>query len=564
MTVALNVAALGTLCWYAVVMDRFVRATVTDPALAPARVSLAICGICAGLLVPVLCLAWYFSVRSVRKHIVQSNHAELARQQALDELEQRVQERTAALHETNESLQHQIDERRKAEQRLRHDALHDILTGLPNRALLLDRIEQCIKRSKRDSDYLFAVLFLDVDEFKVINDSLGHRAGDALLVELAHRLMQSVRTVDTAARRSINTTARVGGDEFVVLLDEIRHPDDACAVATRIHQAMGASFELAGHELVVTTSIGIATNQTPYDQPDELLRDADTALYQAKEHGKDRQEVFNQQMRARAIARLEIEADLRKAIERSQFHLVYQPIICLSTGRITSLEALIRWDHPAKGLVPSETFIPIAEQTGLIIPIGEWVLRTACRQASAWCDQFTREQLSVTVNLSSMQFSRNDLVSQVDAALSESGLDPTLLKLEITESVVMENAEEHTAVLKELRTRHLDLSMDDFGTGYSSLSYIHNLPIASIKLDRSFVNNMTADGEHAATINAVVTLAHNRGMQVIAEGVETIEQLAQLQALECDFGQGYYFSKPLAADRAAALIAAGGHWLKSA
>lgn len=511
-----------------------------------------------------LLLVWFGSIRSVRRHILQRDKAEKAHQKTLDELERRVQERTAELKKMNQSLEHEIDERRKAEEKLRHDAHHDILTGLPNRALLLDRIEYCIERSKRDQDYQFAVIFLDVDEFKVINDSLGHEAGDVLLVELAQRVMKSVRSVDTAARPFRDTMARLGGDEFVVLLDGIKQENDATVVAQRIHESMSQPFELAGHELVITTSIGIANNLIEYDHPNELLRDADTALYQAKERGKDRQEVFDQGMRDQAIARLEIETDLRKAIEQGQLSLNYQPIISLITGRIESFEALLRWHHPKKGMIPPDTFIPIAEQTRLIVSIGQWVIREACHQAQAWHNMFPDRLLSIAVNLSSKQFSRNDLVQQIDRILAETGLDPHFLKFEITESVVMGNAKENTEVLSQLRDRELDLSMDDFGTGYSSLSYIHNLPIASIKLDRSFVRNMTANGEHAATIRAVVTLAHNRGMKVIAEGVETVQQLAQLQALKCDFGQGYFFSKPVTAECAEGLIVAGGHWRMSA
>ena len=465
------------------------------------------------------------------------------------------------LEGSNQALETELTERRNAEKRLRHQALHDALTDLPNRALLMERMERCIARFKRQSDHFFAILFLDFDDFKVVNDSLGHRLGDQLLVEAARRLTRCLRALDTASRPQDETTARLGGDEFVVLLDGMKSLLDAVVVAERIRDVLSEPFELEGREVTVRVSIGVASSESNYDDPEAMLRDADTALYEAKNSSRGDYVVFNEEMRRRVLSRMELDTDLRNALPRRQLYLQYQPIVSLDTGRITAFEALLRWEHPARGLISPADFISLAEEKGLIIPIGQWVLKEACREVKSWREQFPNyADLSVSVNVSPRQLVRNDLVGQVRTVLEETGLDPRALKLEITEHAMIENGEATELRLNELREAGVGVYLDDFGTGYSSLSYLHSLPVDGIKLDRSFVNGIALDGKHATTIQAVVTLSMNRGFQVIAEGVETLDQIAQLQALECSFAQGYYFAKPLPTDEAAAVLATGGDW----
>jgi len=476
------------------------------------------------------------------------------------DLERMVDDRTR-------ELKLEIERRTIAEDRLAHGALHDKLTDLPNRALLVDRLSRCIERGKRMAEYKIAVLMLDFDEFKVINDSLGHAAGDEFLMAAAERLNGSLRTVDTVSRSdsSTDTMARTGGDEFVLLLDDIRHVDDAILVAERIKQNMSKPFHIGGKEIVTTVSIGIAVYTGGEMKSDELLRDADTALHRAKAHGKARHVIFDQDMRVKAVERLEVEGDLRKAIERNELFVQYQPIVCLRTGAIEGFEALVRWHHPQKGIVSPDAFIPLAEQTGLIVPLGQWVLSEACSQLRTWKQRFAHcASLTMSVNLSMRQFNDSALLNHIDAVLKREGLNPRHLKLEITESMLMEETDNTGRLLGELKSRNLDLHIDDFGTGYSSLSYLHNLPVDALKIDRSFVSNMGANGENASTVAAVLTLAHNQGLRVIAEGIETTEQMAQLQSLHCDLGQGYYFSKPLNAEDAATLLGKGRQWRQSA
>ena len=471
------------------------------------------------------------------------------------ELSQKVDERTADLEYHKERLEAEIAQRTAAEDQLRHDAMRDALTGLSNRAVLVDHLNGCIERAKRHHDYKFALLFLDLDRFKVINDSLGHTVGDQLLVAIAQRLDGCLRSMDTIARPEGTAVSRLGGDEFVILLDDISDVADASRVAQRIQDAVTKPFHLSGHEIATSASIGIALSATGYENAQDILRDADTAMYRAKAAGKACFEVFDKAMHDQAMARLQLENDLRRAIERDQFQLVYQPIVKLQTARVVGFEALIRWNHPKRGVVSPADFIPVAEETGLIVPIGRWVLQEACRQLGAWREQLpSAEALTINVNISKRQVSEGGLAQDVQRVLRDIGLPGDSLRLEITETVIMENHDSIMAVLVELKELGVGLHMDDFGTGYSSLSYLHRFPLDVLKIDRAFMSNLEADVEYAAVVHAIVTLAHNLNMKVTAEGIETSEQLAQIFALDCDYGQGYLFSKPLCAAEAEATI----------
>jgi diguanylate cyclase (GGDEF)-like protein/PAS domain S-box-containing protein len=440
-----------------------------------------------------------------------------------------------------------ITNRKRAEHRLLHDAFHDTLTGLPNRALFIDRLKQALARTKRLGPHQFSVLFLDLDRFKVINDSLGHIVGDQLLVGIARRLEACLRPGDTVAR--------LGGDEFTILLEDVIDTEEATSVAERVESELSLPFNLGGHEVFTTVSIGIAPSVIGYDRPDDILRDADTAMYRAKSLGKARHEVFDKTMHARVVSLLQLETDLRRAVERQEFMLYYQPIIALDTGAICGMEALIRWQHPEQGVVSPSDFIPVAEETGLILQIGQWGLRESCRQMRVWRTQFPgHASFPVSVNLSSKQFSQPGLTEQIMGALLETGLEPAGLKLEITESVVMENIESATEMLNRLRALGVDSSIDDFGTGYSSLSYLHRFPSSTLKIDRSFVSRMCDQNENMEIIRTIIMLARNLGMTTVAEGVETVEQIAQLRALDCDYAQGYFFSRPMSADIATEFI----------
>ena len=449
-------------------------------------------------------------------------------------------------------LKQNIAQRQQSEELLRHNAFHDGLTNLPNRALFMNRLGHALKRTKRHKDYLFAVLFLDLDRFKVVNDSLGHMVGDQLLVAIARCLESCLRPEDTVAR--------LGGDEFAILLNNIKDVSDAIRVVQRIQEKLTLPFNLSGQEVFTSTSVGIALSTTDYNQPEELLRDADTAMYRAKALGKARYQVFNTAMHDNVVKLLQLENSLRWAVERQELRIHYQPIVSLLTGRITGFEALVRWQHPDRGLVFPDEFISVAEETGVIIPIGYWVLGEACRQTRAWQLQFPENSLTISVNFSSKQFLQPDLIEQISQILQETGLDARSLKLEITESVIMENLESATAMLLQLRNLGVELHLDDFGTGYSSLNYLHRFPVNVLKVDRSFISRMGVIGEKAEIVRTIITLAHNLGIDVTAEGLETAEQLAQLRALQCTHGQGYFFFKPTDNEAAGALIAKGLQW----
>ncbi|HLF95414.1 MAG TPA: EAL domain-containing protein, partial [Planctomycetota bacterium] len=444
-------------------------------------------------------------------------------------------------------------QRKLAEEQLIHEALHDALTGLPNRSLFIDRLGHRLKHKRREKDKLFAVLFLDLDRFKLINDSMGHGPGDELLVETARRLEKSVRPGDTVAR--------LGGDEFAILLEDVTDAADAAVVATRIQVALKESVRVGGQEIVCSASIGIAMGMTGYEKAEDVLRDADTAMYRAKSQGRARAEVFDTTMHARAVVLLQMETELRQAIERGEFVAHYMPIVSLESGRITGFEALVRWNHPQRGFVSPFDFINVAEEAGLIIAIDRWVLREACRQLKEWQGHFPEgDRLTVSVNLSGRQFRQSDLVDAVTGALRDTGLSATSLAVEITEGVLIDNAEAAGQMLRNLRERGVQIYLDDFGTGYSSLSYLHRFPIDAVKIDRSFVSRIGAKREGHEIVRAIVTLAHNMGMRVIAEGVETGDQLGELRMLKCGYGQGYLFSKPVSAEEIAALVATEPRW----
>ncbi|HYO63874.1 MAG TPA: EAL domain-containing protein [Pyrinomonadaceae bacterium] len=440
-----------------------------------------------------------------------------------------------------------ITNRKQAEQQLQHDAFHDALTGLPNRALFMDHLKMAIARTQRNQQQMFAVLYLDLDRFKVINDSLGHMIGDQLLIGIARRLEECLRPVDTVAR--------LGGDEFVVLVEDIAAENEAIVVAERIQKELRIPFVLSGREVFTTVSVGIAPSSPNYERAEDILRDADTAMYRAKTLGKARHEVFDKAMHARAINLLQLETDLRRAVEREEFFIHFQPIVDLENFKLRGFEALVRWQHPERGFVSPIDFIPVAEETGLIAQIGEWVLRESCRTMQKWQKQFPSDPpLFISVNLSGRQFAQHDLINEIAYILNETKIDPHSLKLEITESVVMENIETATEMLRQLRALGVQLSIDDFGTGYSSLSYLHRFPIDTLKIDRSFVTLMAENNENMEIVRTIILLAQNLGMDVVVEGVETNDQLALLRKLGCENGQGYFFSRPVSTEGAEKII----------
>ena len=438
----------------------------------------------------------------------------------------------------------------------------DPLTGLPNRLLFIDRLGRLIKHAKRRKDILFAVLFLDLDGFKMINDSMGHLIGDQLLLGVANRLEKCLRSTDTVARLGESfTVARLGGDEFTVLLDDLKDPNDAKSAADRLMKALAPPFILGGKEVFTSVSIGIALSNTAYEHAEDMLRDADTAMYRAKSLGKARFEVFDADMRASVLARLQLETDLRGALERKEFRNFYQPIVSLDSGQIVGFEALLRWQHPTRGLLGPEEFILVAEETGLIRELGWWNLREACRQMSDWrTGPNGRPDLIISVNLSAKQFLQPNLVVDIRKLLHELSLSPDALKLEITESAVMADPSAAVEMLQQIKSIGIHLAIDDFGTGYSSLSYLHRFPLDTLKIDRSFIRDMQEDGEGMEIARTILPMANNLRLDVVAEGVETLEQVALLKQLHCKYAQGYYFSKPLSAENSTALLEGEPTW----
>jgi len=440
-----------------------------------------------------------------------------------------------------------ITDRKRAEARLVHDAFHDGLTGLPNRALFIDHLKLAVARRLRKEYALFAVLFLDLDRFKIVNDSLGHLVGDQLLIATASKLQSCLRPGDTIAR--------LGGDEFTILLEDLKSMNEAIYIAERIQRELAEPLKLEDRLVFASASIGIAPSSIGYEHPEDILRDADTAMYYAKSLGGTRHQVFDKSMHVRALKLLHMQNDLRAAIEREELTLEYQPIVSLDTFRISGFEALARWNHPEHGAIDPNQFIPIAEETGLIIPIGEWVLRKACAQLREWQDAYPSESnLTMSVNLSAKQFNQPGLIQLIERVLEETNVNAKSLWLEITESVVVENVEAASELLKRLRRLGVGLSIDDFGTGYSSLSSLHSFPISTLKIDGSFVSRMNGRNENTEIVRTIMSLAENLGMDVTAEGVETLEQVTKLRTFGCARGQGFFFSRAIPALDAAKLL----------
>jgi len=474
--------------------------------------------------------------------------AEAERERA-EQAERHVEELSRHIAE-QERISLQLQE---SKDHFRHAAFHDALTRLPNRALLAENLKFVIERAKNHEDYQFAVLFLDLDRFKNVNDSLGHSIGDQLLIAMARRLESCIREVDMVAR--------LGGDEFAILLDGIPNQSEATNMARRIQEKLLSPFNLSGHEVFTSTSIGISVSSTGYDHPENMLRDADTAMYRAKAQGKACYEVFDKGMHTHAVYVLQMENDLRRAIDREELRVYYQPIVSLENGNLAGFEALIRWQHPERGFINPSDFIPLAEDTGLIVPLGLWILKRACQQLCKWQWQSpANRSLFMSVNLSSKQVAQPSLVSDIREILEETHVEARHLKLEITESAVMENAEMAARILNRLKELGVQLSIDDFGTGYSSLSYLHRFPVNTLKIDRSFVGRIGEAAENIEIVRTVVSLAENMGMEVVAEGVETLSQLMQLRKLKCQYGQGYLFSRPVDAEMVNSWISKKPHW----
>lgn len=445
--------------------------------------------------------------------------------------------------------QSDITDHKLAEERLIHNAFYDTLTGLPNRALLLDRLNQAMTRKKRWPDKPFSVLYLDLDHFKNVNDSMGHNTGDLLLVMVAERLKANIRAADTVAR--------LGGDEFILLIEETQEFENASEVAQRICKDLSTPRNIDGYDIFITASIGIIPGDLDYEDPEQLLRDADIAMYAAKSGGRGRFEIFKMEMRNDFLKQLSTEYSLRYAIQENQLSLEYQPIVSLKTGKLSGFEALVRWEHPSNGLLNPKDFIPIAEDSGLILEIDRWVLKNAIRQFREWLEEVpTNHDLHLSVNLSAKSLGKIDLIDELGQVLQDTGLEGKRLKLEITESAIIDNSEHIHAMLEGLRTMGVDIHIDDFGTGYSSLSYLHQFPIQALKIDRSFISNFDPEnGKHMPEIvRTVLHLAQDLELEAIAEGVETEIQLEQLQGLNCEYGQGFLFSPPLAPQDALALM----------
>ncbi|MEG4203049.1 EAL domain-containing protein [Microcoleus sp. Pol7_A1] len=483
----------------------------------------------------------------LKEEIEARKEAEAALQKLTFELEEQVASQTAELRQACNELQQAQVLLLQREKKLGHDAFHDALTDLPNRAWFMNRLQQAIDLSYRRKDYLYAVLFIDLDRFKVVNDSLGHLVGDELLKSVARQLQASLRHTDVVAR--------FGGDEFVLLLEDIKDLDEPIRVAERIQNQLRQPFNLNDYEVFTQVSIGIILSTMGYDRPEDVLRDADIAMYYAKAEGRGRYEVFDPAMQTVAMTRLQLENDLRRAIALQEFCLHYQPIVSLCTGQLSGFEALVRWYHPSGKIYPPAEFIPVAEETGLINELGWWVLQEACHQISIWQQQFPQTPpLAINVNLSAVQLKQVNLLNRIEELLQQTRIPSYSLKLEITESCILETVSREEKMLKQLKALGILLCIDDFGTGYSSLSRLHEFPIDTLKIDRSFVSRMGADNSGLEIIQTIVTLARSRGMDIVAEGIETPTQLQKLRELGCEFGQGDLFSKAVDSFKATELL----------
>ncbi len=450
----------------------------------------------------------------------------------------------AYLHQKESKLREL--KRKQWEEKLVHTAFHDPLTDLPNRLLFLDRLGLCVTRAKRREGYLFAILYMDLDRFKIINDSMGHVAGDQLLVEVGQRLQACLRATDTVSR--------LGGDEFAILMDDIHHPVDVSRAVERVRNQFQSPFTLEGREVFTSASVGITLSSTGYQSAEDVLRDADTAMYRAKAQGEGRHEVFDKSMHEQAVRLLNLETDLRRAIERKELRLHYQPIMGLHTGLLSGFEALVRWQHPQYGLLPPGEFISVAEESQLIVLLTQAILEEACAQAQAWRSQFPAGYpFSISVNLPARYLARTDLLEEISTLILQHTLPPDYLRLEVTESEIMEDPATVSKALLRLSELGVKVYIDDFGTGYSSLSYLANLPVYALKIDRDFVSRLDNE-RNSSIVRSVVSLAHNLGLQVIAEGVETAHQLDYLKSLKCQYGQGYLFSRPCNSEQATALL----------
>lgn len=443
------------------------------------------------------------------------------------ELEQKVAERTAELEASAKLIQ--------------YNALHDPLTDLANRSLLLQRIEQAILQAQQSDAYRYCILFLDLDRFKVINDSLGHIFGDQLLKIIAQKLKKFVKVSDLVAR--------FGGDEFVILLENVKDAEEVIQLTETILEDFQNPLSLNGYQLFIGMSVGVVIGTQEYSDPSDLIRDADTAMYQAKAKEINSYQVFDAKMHAQALNRLTLESDLRQALEREEFIVYYQPIVDIEADRLVGFEALVRWQHPSRGFISPGDFIPIAEETGLIVPLGNWILNAACQQLANWQAMFPDDcPLKISINLSAQDLRKSSLIADIDSVLAKTGLPGHALTLEITESMLVEDINKTICILTELRSRHIQISIDDFGTGYSSLNYLHRLPADFLKIDRSFVSQMQPENRNYQVVKTIISLSNQLGLAVVAEGIESAQQLQWLQKLGCEFGQGYLFSKPLPSD----------------
>ncbi len=478
----------------------------------------------------VVYLTFRHFVDDVKKTVEKAKQAERERAEQAEEHVGELQHYVAELERSGEALQ-------ESHENFRHAAYHDALTGLPNRNFFIDTLRDLLQKSRENSESNFAVLFLDLNRFKTINDSLGHSMGDRLIKNVAKRLSGMVRDEDMVARFS--------GDKFGVVLSDLLTKDEATSFADRLARRLAEPYTLDGRQVFTSAKIGIAYGNSKYPEAEDILRDADIAMYYSKDN-EENYVIFDQKMHIRAVTRLQLETDLRFAIERNEFELYYQPIISLDSASLVGFEALVRWNHPQRGLVPPNEFIPISENTGLIIPMTVQILNSACRQVVEWQSRSTNgPPLSIAVNLSGKHFGHPALVEQIKTVLSETGIDPALLKLELTESAVMENAETAILMLKQIKETGVQISIDDFGTGYSSLSYLHRFPIDLLKVDRSFVSAMEENTENGEIVRTVIALAKALNLKVVAEGIESIHQYHQLRVLGCEYGQGFLFSKPL-------------------